>query len=283
MKNFIVYKIYTQLFNPELLSGVLWEFNLSGLIEEEDHIKIFISEESGINKNEIEGCLQKLKDENVIKSFKIKKEFLEDRNWNEEWEKRREVIRVSGKLVIKPSFKHYVPKPDEIVLTIDPKMSFGTGEHATTKLMLRLLEDFVKPGMKILDIGSGTGILSIAAVKLGALSAIAVDSDPVCYENCVENCKVNSAENSVTVITGEIAEVKEIEFDLAAANIQTNVLINISKEIKERLKKNGIAIISGILAEEKNEIKLHYTKAGFGLIREEMLDEWAALVYKSAG
>jgi ribosomal protein L11 methyltransferase len=283
MKNFFVYKIFTHPFDPDLLSGVLWEFEITGLLENDNYISVFTSDNSSAGEEYFNAALMKLKNKKLIDSFRIEKEIIEDKNWNEEWEKSREVIRISHKLIIKPSFRQYTPTAGEIVLTIDPKMSFGTGEHATTKLMLRLLEEFVKPGMKVLDVGSGTGILSIAAIKLGALSATAVDIDPVCYENCIENCRVNSAEDSVTVITGEIAEIKEKDFDLAAANIQTNVLISISNEIKERLKNKGIVILSGILAQEKNEATIHYTKAGFRLIREEMTDEWAALVFKTAG
>ena len=93
-------------------------------------------------------------------------------------------------------------------------MSFGTGEHQTTKLILKLLEKYVKQGMKVLDVGSGTGILAIASVKLGASRAVAVDFDEICLENCKENCQLNGVNNSVEVVTGEIDVVKEDEFDL---------------------------------------------------------------------
>ena len=168
MKNFFSYKIYTQPFDPELLSGLMWEFEITGLLENDDHITVFTSDNSTSNENEFNSSLMKLKNEKLIESFSIEKEILEDKNWNELWEKSREVIRVSDRIVIKPTFKEYSAKPNEIVLTIDPKMSFGTGEHQTTKLILKLLEKIVKPGMNVLDVGSGTGILAIAAVKLGA-------------------------------------------------------------------------------------------------------------------
>ena len=162
MKNYNVFRIYSQPFNPDILSGILWEFDISGLLEEDDHLKIFTSEESNISIEAIKRTLEKLKKDNLLNSFKIEKEELEDKNWNELWEKSREVIRVSDRIVIKPSFKEYQIKGNEIVLTIDPKMSFGTGEHQSTKLVLRLLEKYVKNGMKVLDVGSGTGVLAIA-------------------------------------------------------------------------------------------------------------------------
>ncbi|MDZ7624568.1 MAG: 50S ribosomal protein L11 methyltransferase [Ignavibacteriaceae bacterium] len=183
-------------------------------------------------KKQIAEAMNKLNNDKLIESFRIEKEILEDKNWNEIWEKSREVIRVSDRIVIKPTFKEYSAKPDEIVLTIDPKMSFGTGEHQTTKLILRLLEKYVTKGMKVLDVGSGTGILAIASVKLGASKAVAVDFDEICLENCKENSLLNEVSDSVEIITGEIDDVKEKDFDLILANIQKNVLLDIADKIK---------------------------------------------------
>jgi len=122
MKNFFVFKIYTQPFDPELLSGIVWEFEITGLLEDNDHISVFTSENSPANEEQFKVALMKLKNEKLIESFRIEKEILEDKNWNVIWEKSREVIRVSDKIVIKPTFKEYSAKHCEIVLTIDPKM-----------------------------------------------------------------------------------------------------------------------------------------------------------------
>ncbi|MGB5531107.1 MAG: 50S ribosomal protein L11 methyltransferase, partial [Ignavibacteriaceae bacterium] len=168
MKNFFAYKIYTKPFDPELISGIMWEYEITGLLENDDNVIIFTSDVSSSNEEQFNAALMKLKNEKLIESFRIEKEILENKNWNELWEKSREVIRVSDRIIIKPTFKDFSAKANEIVLTIDPKMSFGTGEHQTTKLILKLLEKYVKQGIKVLDVGSGTGILAIAAVKLGA-------------------------------------------------------------------------------------------------------------------
>ena len=278
MKNYFVYKISTTPYNPDILSGILWEFDISGLLEEEDHLKIFTSEESNISIEAIESSLLKLKEDNLINSFDVQKEILEDKNWNEIWEESRHIIQVSDRLIIKPSFKEYLPKPNEIVLTIDPKMSFGTGEHQSTKLVLRLLEKYVKKGMKFLDVGSGTGILSIAAVKLGAANAVAIDFDETCFENCNENCVVNEVENSVDVRTGEIKDIKEANFDLLLANIHKNVLIEIAGEIKARLKKNETVILSGLLNSDQKDIESKYHSLGFRTEEISQMDEWIAVV-----
>jgi len=279
MKNFYVYRISTNPFNPELLFGILWEFDIAGLIEEDDHLKIFTAEDSNTSIKAIEDSLNRLKEDNLINSFSVEKEILEDKNWNELWEKSREVIRVSERIVIKPSFKKYAAKENEIVLTIDPKMSFGTGEHQSTKLVLRLLEKYVKKGMKVLDVGSGTGILSIASVKLDATKAVAVDFDKICYENCKENCLLNGVENSIEIMTGEIDTVKENDFDLILANIQKNVLIEIAEKIKSRLRKNGKVILAGLLESDKKAIETKYHSLGFRTTQIEQMGEWIAIVF----
>ncbi|MGB5288090.1 MAG: 50S ribosomal protein L11 methyltransferase, partial [Ignavibacteriaceae bacterium] len=217
MKNFFAYKIYTKPFDPELISGIMWEYEITGLLENDDNVIIFTSDVSSSNEEQFNAALMKLKNEKLIESFRIEKEILENKNWNELWETSREVIRVTDRIVIKPTFKPYTPKENEIVLTIDPKMSFGTGEHQSTKLILRLLEKYVKKGLKVLDVGSGTGILAIAAVKFGAAKAVAVDFDEVCLENCRENCLLNQVSDSVQILTGEIDNVKENDFDLILA------------------------------------------------------------------
>ena len=279
MKKFFTYKVFAKPFDPEFLSGIFWDFDITGLLEDDDHISVFTSEKSTDTEVQFNHTLNKLKKDKLIESFRIDKEILEDQNWNELWEKSREVISVSDRIVIKPSFKEYAAKENEIVLTIDPKMSFGTGEHQSTKLVLRLLEKYVKKRMNVLDVGSGTGILAIAAVKIGASKAIAVDFDEVCLENCKENCVLNNVKDSVEVVTGEIDDVKEKDFDLILANIQKNILLEIAEKIKAKLNQNGIIILSGLLESDKEDIEEKYHSLGFKTEQVEQMDEWIAVVY----
>lgn len=279
-KQYVNYKIFTKPFNPELISGILWQFNLIGLIEEGNNVVIYLNDNTLISESIIKSELEKLKKENLIESFSIQKGILEHKNWNELWEKSRDVIHVSKKIIIKPSFKDYVAKEGEIVITIDPKMSFGTGEHQTTKLVLQMLEKHVKPGIKILDVGSGTGILSIAAIKLGAASAVAIDTDEVCYENCRENCELNGVTDYIKILTSDIKDVRENDFDLILANIQNNVLLEISNEIKKRLIKNKTVILSGLLGQNFDEIAISYSQIGFNLIDKTEMNEWIALAFQ---
>jgi ribosomal protein L11 methyltransferase len=279
VKKFFIYKIFTKPFDPEQLSGIIWDFEITGLLEDDDHISVFTSGNSKDTEVEFEEALTKLKNDMLIESFRIEKELLEDQNWNKLWEKSREVIRVSDSIVIKPTFKNYSAKENEVILNIDPKMSFGTGEHQTTKLILRLLETYSRESVKVLDVGSGTGILAITAIKLGASKAVAVDFDEICLENCKENCLHNNVEDSIEVLTGEIDSVKEKNFDLILANIQKNVLLEIAEKIKLKLNQSGVVILSGLLESDKSAIEKKYHSLGFKTTQIEQMDEWIAVVF----
>ena len=281
MKNYKVFTITSEPFLPDILSSLMWELEISGLTEEADSIKVFSGSGNAVNETKISDLLDKLVAEKLIKSFSINKEILEDKNWNELWEKGREIIRATKRIIIKPTFKNYSPRENEIVLTIDPKMSFGTGEHQTTKLVLSLLEKYIKPGNKVLDVGSGTGILAIASVKLGAVSAIALDSDETCFDNCIENCSLNNVTDYVKTVTGEIVSIEENNFDLTLANIQKNVLLEIADKIKLKTVAGALVILSGLLAEDEKYIVSHYTKIGFQKTDFAIMDEWLALVFRS--
>ena len=278
-KTYKEFHIRTTPFVPEIISGLLWELSISGLTEESDFIKVF-SPEHNLFKKEIETLLKRLIDEKVIDEFSVEEYELENKNWNEDWEKNLNIIKVTERIVIKPSYKEYISSSNEIVITIDPKMSFGTGEHQTTKLMLKLIENYVKPGMKILDVGSGTAVLSIASVKLGAYKAVAIDNDELCFENGIENSRINNVRNKLEVKTGEIKDISENEFDIILANIQKNILLDIAHDLKSKLKKNGLLILSGLLVEDEADMVDYYGRLNFTFIEKESMDEWIAIVFK---
>ena len=280
MKSYNTFKISSNPFLPDILSGLLWELEITGVTENDDIVIAFAAEDSPVNEEMINGLLNKLVAQNVIEKFSITKEILVEKNWNELWEKSREVIHISERIVIKPSFKQYESKEDEIVITLDPKMSFGTGEHESTKLILRLMEKYVQGNGKVLDVGSGTGVLSIAAIKMGIAYAVAVDNDSWCYQNCTENCALNDVVERIKVIEGEISIIPEEDFDLVLANIQKNILLSISEKIKAKLKKNGIVILSGLLLKDETEIINHYQSIGFKFKEKKVMDDWIAIVFE---
>ena len=279
MKKYKEFLITAEPFNSELLSGVLWESNISGINEEVNCIKVF-SDDLSLSIEELKERLQKLKNEKLLFSFTIEENIYENKNWNEDWEQSINVIEVTNKIVIKPTFRDYNSKAGQVVLIIDPKMSFGTGEHQTTKLVLMLLEKYTTSGARVLDVGSGSGILAIASIKLGARHAIALDIDEWCFDNAVENSKLNNVNDSIEVIKGEITDIKESGFDMILANIQKNILIDIAPEIYSRLKPGGKVILSGLLDYDEADIKTEFIAFGLSFLEIKMLDSWIAIVFQ---
>lgn len=280
MKYYREFLVTAEPFNPEILSSMLWELDITGINEEVGCLKIFTSDDSKLTVDIISAQLEKLKTEKMISDFQIEENLFEEKNWNEEWEKSLNVIEINDKIVIKPTFREYKAKEGQIVIEIDPKMSFGTGDHQTTKLILILMPKYLKKGDVVLDAGSGTGILSIAAVKTGAAKATAIDIDEWSYSNGFENAALNNVSDKINFRISEIAELEEDNFDIVFANIQKNVLNAIADEIYKKLKYDGVVILSGLLTTDEADIKKRYSSAGFIFIEKSIMDEWIALVFK---
>ena len=279
-KSYKEYIITAEPFNVEILSSILWELNIDGINEEVNCLKVFAQDEL-VTIQSIENELHHLQENKLLREFTIQENFIVEKNWNEEWEKSREVIRVSDKIIIKPTFKEYEASENEIVLTLDPKMSFGTGDHQTTKICLMFIEKYLKPGMKVLDAGSGTAILGIAAAKLGAKNVIAFDIDEWCFENGIENTKLNDVSDKVEIRKSELNDIPEKDFDMIIANIQKNILLDLAEGFKTRIKQSGILILSGLLEMDRETIVSKYSEAGFKEIDFIQMDDWIGIVFKS--
>lgn len=279
-KSYKEYIITAEPFNAEILSSILWELNIDGINEEVNCIKVFAQDEN-VTVESIENELSHLKENKLLRKYSVQENFIVEKNWNEEWEKSREVVHVTDRIVIRPTFKDYETKQNEIVLTLDPKMSFGTGDHQTTKICLMFIEKYLNPGMKVLDAGSGTAILGIASAKLGAAKVIAFDIDDWCYDNGIENTKLNKVEDIVEIRKCELKDITEYNFDLIIANIQKNILLELAKGFKERIKPNGILILSGLLEIDRESIEKKYASFGFREIDFIKMDEWIGIVLKN--
>jgi ribosomal protein L11 methyltransferase len=162
-------------------------------------------------------------------------------------------------------------------------MSFGTGDHQTTKICLIFIEKYLKSGMKVLDAGSGTAILGIAAAKLGAEQIIAFDIDEWCYDNGIENAQLNDVGNIVEIRKCELKDIIENDFDLVIANIQKNILLDLDEGFKSRVKQNGILILSGLLEMDEQAIVEKYSSIGFTKIDYLKMDDWIGITFKSIG
>jgi len=195
-------------------------------------------------------------------------EFVEDRNWNEEWKKYFKPTAISERFAVLPSWVEPV--------FIYPGRTFGTGTHETTKLAVRLLEKVVKPGYSLLDVGAGSGILSIVAKKLGAGRVVACDVDEACREEIPLNCRLNKVEG-VEVFIGDFSKLGE-RFDVVVANIEKHLLEPLVPYIYDKVEK--FAVFSGILKEQEKEFSDCLKKFGFTLIETLGEGEWKGFLCK---
>ena len=207
----------------------------------------------------------------------IKFNVVNGEDWKTSWKKYYKPIRISDRVIIKPSWEEYTPKEDDIVIELEPGMAFGTGQHETTKLCSKFLEEFIKNNDTVLDVGTGTGILSIIAKKLGARKVLAVDIDPVCAKVAKENSEKNNEE--ITVSCGVLEDIKEGNFDVVVANIIANVIIDFSDKLKFYVKKDGYFIASGIIKERKDEVIKALENNSFKLIKCMQDKDWVAMVF----
>jgi ribosomal protein L11 methyltransferase len=263
----------------EQLIAILPQLGFEGFWEDGAQLKCYIGSDrwNTAIREEVGTVLRRMTRSSSSASPKVSISTIEAKNWNEEWEKTIRPIQITDRIVIKPSWHEYIPAQGQIVITIDPKMSFGTGYHETTRLVLKLMERNVKRGMSVLDVGTGTGVLAIAGVMLGAASAIGVDIDEWSYDNAVENTRLNHVEDRVKIVHGEICSVPGKEFDLITANIQMNVIVPILHEMKSRLTAGGLFIFSGLLLADKAEIARELSGLGLHVCNELVENEWISV------
>ncbi len=206
----------------------------------------------------------------------VEEQVIADQNWNRTWEETIRAVSVPP-FLIKPTWQDVPPEHrDLILLEIDPKMSFGTGYHESTRLLLRMLPDVIERGDQVLDAGTGTGILGIAAVKLGAATAVAFDIDPWSQENALENVYINKVDDRIDVRPGSIELVDERGFDVVIANINLHVLAGLLPIFVEKLAPDGVILLSGVLVRDRDRLLRSASRRGMTLRTERTENEWWA-------
>lgn len=205
--------------------------------------------------------------------------IVEDQDWSESWKNFFFVTRVTDTLVIRPSWREFQPLPNDIVIDIDPGMAFGTGTHETTSMCLALIQEQMTPGASFLDVGTGSGILMIAAAKLGAGTLKGLDNDGVAVEIAGKNLEQNKIPpRSFEISCTTLDQYPQERFDLLTANILAEVIIKILPEIKTRLAPKGRAILSGIINGWADRVKTALADNGFTLVKTTAQGEWVAMV-----
>lgn len=207
-----------------------------------------------------------------------------EQDWADSWKKYYKPIKTGRKIVIVPKWEKYEPAEGEICVLMDPGMAFGTGTHETTRLCASLLEDFVNPGAKVLDVGCGSGILAICAAKLGAENCFACDIDENAVRIAGENAILNSTPNVKTAVSDLLRHVPEIDggYDVCCANIVADVIIRMAPDVGRFVSDSGVLIVSGIIVERADETLSALKAAGWKLVDERRENGWFAGALKKA-
>jgi ribosomal protein L11 methyltransferase len=269
-----------------------WDYiddDLMGLSECESCVTVYLPKNSqGADMlSAIKAMLTEMKSSDANNEYgRLEAEFssIHEEDWANNWKQYFKPLKVGEKLLIKPSWENYENTDNRIILEIDPASSFGTGQHHTTRLCLELMEKSLNPGDKVLDLGCGSGILSIGAMLLGAESAVAVDIEENSVATAIENAEKNNIPSEKyhaycgnIINDSELADKIDGKYDIITANIVADVLIAMRDFFARYLKDNGILIISGIIEERMNEVVDAVEKSGFETVENNIKEGWAAV------
>jgi ribosomal protein L11 methyltransferase len=219
---------------------------------------------------------------------------LKEADWAEAWKKQYHLQRVGERTVISPAWEEYAPAPGEVVIRLEPGMAFGTGLHPTTRLCLEALEKHAPPGGTALDVGTGSGVLAIAAAKLGVRSVLALDADPVAVNVARENVAMNGVDRQVVVrhgslpggdvvprhflVDGSLTLLEGDLFDLILVNILAPVIIGMAPALAERLAADGAIIAAGLIESQEQEVRTALVEQGLEVLDRALQKDWVALV-----
>ncbi len=299
MTNYYELKISINPNLEEIVSDIFFtNFDCEGVVLEEETYKdlemtsttkgtlrVFLNQDENYENMsfKISNLLEKQKevlkmrgfDEKELGSWDFSLEEKENQDWSQKWKEKWNVTHITDKITVVPSWIEYSPKPDEIIITLDPGCAFGTGTHQTTQLCMKALEKYMNPQDKVADIGTGSGILAILAMKLGASEAYGCDIDDTVIEVCYKNAKVNNVECKFELNTADKLNEK---YDFICANILHNVLAEIMPDLKKLMKDNAKLALSGILDEKKSVVLDAIKEKQLNIIDTIMQDQWISFI-----
>ncbi len=221
-------------------------------------------------KERSEGCIP-------FGTLEDTKRAVDGDDWIDVWKKHFRPIHL-GRIVVVPEWIEYAPAADEKVVLLDSNMAFGTGEHETTSMCLELMQEYITPQSVCIDVGCGSGILGISAIKLGAAKAYLTDIDPIAVESATHNAKLNGVDEKTVVAHSNLLENTDVQGDIMMANITGEVLKMLAPSIPKNLKKDGVLILSGIIESRLEMVKAAYEAVGMQVVFKRRKGEWFALV-----
>ena len=212
-------------------------------------------------------------------SLEIVKRIVDGDDWIEIWKKHYRPIEL-GKVVVCPAWIEHSVKEDQVEVLIDSNMAFGTGEHETTSMVIEIMQDYIKDANVVLDVGTGSGILGIAAAKLGAKKVVMTDIDYVAVKSAKHNCELNGVADKCEVALNNLLDDKSVVGELVLANITADVLLILSNTITGNVANNGVMVMSGIIKSRENEVIDRYSSLGFTLEKRVNKGEWVAIAMR---
>ena len=203
---------------------------------------------------------------------------IDEQDWSESWKEFFHPLKITNRIVIKPSWQDYDANPDDVVIEIDPGMAFGTGTHPTTALCISMIEKYMKTGDKFLDIGTGSGILMITAARLGAQKVCGIDNDEIAIDIAEKNLLLNEIDSkNFKLMTGNLTDKVDERFDFVAANILTETIMVLLDSVKSVLKKKSVFVCSGIIEKNEGKVVEKMVASGFEIADTLKQEEWVSI------
>ena len=276
--------------DPEDILGreqgpLTWDFADINVLEHKGKVAVvraYFAEEDNIEDvlEYVNERLTELKEMGLdLGESKVEHEKMHEEDWANTWKQYYKPTKVGEKIVVKPIWEEYEAKDGELVVDLDPGMAFGTGTHETTRMCIQSLEKYVKEDSTVFDVGCGSGILAIAAAKLGAKLAVGVDLDPVAVESSIENVGYNKLKN-IEILHGNLVEVIDGKADIVVANILAEIICILTDDVKRVLKDGGVFITSGIIHDRVDMVCEKLEATGFEVMEKNRDGEWNCIVAK---
>ena len=276
--------------DPEDILGreqgpLTWDFADINVLEHKGKVavvKAYFAEEDNIEDvlEYVNEKLVELKEMGIdLGEAKVEHEKMYEEDWANTWKQYYKPSKVGEKIVVKPIWEEYEQKEGELVVNLDPGMAFGTGTHETTRMCIQALEKYVKEESTVFDVGCGSGILAIAAAKLGAKLAVGIDLDPVAVESSIENVGYNNL-NNIEILHGNLVEVIDGKADIVVANILAEIICILTDDVKRVMKDGGVFITSGIIHDRVDMVCEKLEATGFEVIEKNRDGEWNCIVAK---
>lgn len=295
-------KITFQGSNPgmavELISGIFYDLGVKGVVVDDPLLEpeegwapdalpppkqpavtgyLPDSGESATQRRQLEQALAHLAERQPL-DYSIAYRTVDEEDWAESWKEFFWPQEITRRIVVKPTWRDYTPRPDQLVIEIDPGMAFGTGTHPTTALCMAMLETYITPGVSVLDVGTGSGILLIEAAKLGADHLAGVDLDPDAIHIARQNLVRNAVpKQRYTLQSGHLLSMVDATYDIVVANILAEVILELLDQVRRVLRPGGIFICSGIIEAFQSGVLKKMAGGGFSILDVQKQGDWVAI------